>query len=96
MKGDRDNIIRFIAFAGFAKSRTQYASQDGIGCYMNDTTFLSAYGVRDGYNKYGAIACFDPMEGACYRIYTSYNQTWYVYGQCKSSEWKHAKWVWKV
>lgn len=93
-----DYWLTLIAFTGFAAHRTQKieASDDHPGCYyINDVSFLSAYNVRAGYRKYGAIAYFD-NKYCITKIYLSYSGKTYTPNSYIKREWEHAKWCWKV
>eukprot|EP00484_Ammonia_sp_Unknown_P003353 CAMPEP_0197075156 /NCGR_PEP_ID=MMETSP1384-20130603/211469_1 /TAXON_ID=29189 /ORGANISM="Ammonia sp." /LENGTH=843 /DNA_ID=CAMNT_0042513999 /DNA_START=71 /DNA_END=2600 /DNA_ORIENTATION=+ len=93
-----DYWLTLMAFTGFAAHRTQplEPSDEHHGCYyVSDVSFLYAYGVRKGYDKYGAIAYFD--EKYCItKIFVSHTGKTYTPNSYVKAEWNHAKWVWKV
>lgn len=105
VEGDNSDMwITLIAFTGFAAHRTTPMKADEKhpeAYFVNDTTFLSLYGVRNGYEKYGASAYFD-AKYHLKEIYLSDSDTLYkapgkdVVGAATAAQWAHAKWAWKV
>lgn len=109
-EGDLSDMwITLIAFTGFAAHRTVPMKADNEhpdAYFVNDTTFLSDYKVRDGYILYGAAAYFD-AKYHLKEIYLSADDTLYkapgkdengreISGAATAAQWAHAKWAWKV
>ena len=61
--------------------------------YISDFSALSAYGVRRGLERYGAIAYFDKKKNL-HSIYWSHGKKMVYPNEGKI--WEHAKWSWKV
>ena len=105
VEGDASDMwVTLIAFTGFAAHRTvpMKADSDHPDAYfVNDTTFLSDYETRPGYERYGAAAYFD-AKYHLKEIYLSDSDTLYkapgkdVSGAATAAQWAHAKWAWKV
>eukprot|EP00486_Rosalina_sp_Unknown_P006835 CAMPEP_0201574332 /NCGR_PEP_ID=MMETSP0190_2-20130828/18769_1 /ASSEMBLY_ACC=CAM_ASM_000263 /TAXON_ID=37353 /ORGANISM="Rosalina sp." /LENGTH=311 /DNA_ID=CAMNT_0048002451 /DNA_START=60 /DNA_END=992 /DNA_ORIENTATION=- len=103
VEGDASDMwITLIAFTGFAAHRTIPMKADTNhpeAYFVNDTTFLSDYEVKPGYEKYGAAAYFD-SKYHLKEIYLSDSDTLYkapgkdVKGAATAAQWAHAKWAW--
>lgn len=95
-----DVMIRRLAFFGLAAHRTRHnkiSKQKKMKMYVNDTTQLESFAVRDGYLKYGAIAYFDQnyMPSVIYVSHLGHEVIRPADGSY-SYDWELAKWAWKV
>jgi hypothetical protein len=59
--------------------------------WVSDLSYLGAYEVREGFERYGARACFD-AEQRPIAIYWCHAGVWVRPGD---AAWAHAKWVWR-
>mmetsp|Transcript_27025 Transcript_27025/g.44346 ORF Transcript_27025/g.44346 Transcript_27025/m.44346 type:complete len:667 (+) Transcript_27025:2212-4212(+) len=93
-----DYWLTLMAFTGLAAHRTQPMEPDDHHpgcCYVSDVSFLHAYAVRAGYDRYGAIAYFDDKYCVC-KIFVSHSGSTVTPDSYVAADWEHAKWVWKV
>ena len=109
-----DRAIGILAFSGLGSQYTRKVRQDcpyDYGqskyesegenniVYISDFSALSAYGVRRGFERYGAIAYFDKAK--CLKaIYWSHGNKMVYPPKSEDPQerklWEHAKWAWKV
>lgn len=93
-----DAAMSRIGFAGLGALRMLPPASLAPGvevepgtAWVSDLSYLGAYEVREGFERYGARACFD-AEQRPIAIYWSHGATWVRPGD---AGWAHAKWVWR-
>jgi hypothetical protein len=59
--------------------------------WVSDLGYLGAYDVREGFERYGARACFDEAQRPI-AIYWCHGGAWVRPGD---AGWAHAKWAWR-
>ncbi len=88
-----DEAMARIAFAGLGALRTLPITGDDpdAAVWANDWAFMSSLSVREGFERYGAIAYFDSDQRPV-RIHWSHAQRDVRPGD---ADWEHAKWAWR-
>ena len=90
---EKDDTISNIAFFGIGQNYLKKATgKEGIIAYEVDTTVLSKFETRPGYEMYGANAFFG-KDKKLVEIYVSSIKKTVKPGD---KEWQHAKWVWRA
>lgn len=90
---ESDEAMSRLAFAGLGALRLLPVTEpdsDGVA-WVSDMAFMSAFDVRPGFERYGAIAYFD-SEQRPVRIHWCHAHRDVYPGD---PDWSHAKWVWR-
>lgn len=88
-----DEAMARIAFAGIGAYRLARVTEpdpDGA-VWVSDFAFMSSFEVREGFERYGAVAYFDG-EQRLVRIHWCHGHDDVRPGDPR---WEHAKWVWR-
>lgn len=88
-----DEATSRLAFAGLGALRlapVPAGDPDGAA-WVSDWAFLSGFDVREGFERYGAVAWFDEAQRPV-RIHWCHGHRDVRPGD---PEWAHAKWVWR-
>ncbi|MBE9069102.1 hypothetical protein IQ260_20865 [Leptolyngbya cf. ectocarpi LEGE 11479] len=86
-----DKTMSLLAFQGIGSHRLEQVKDDPNAAYRVDLSWMVAFPVREGFERYGACAFFDNNRQLI-RIYTAYNdKTHYP----NAPTWEAAKWCWR-
>ena len=89
---EKDDTISNMAFFGIGQNYLKKATgKEGIIAYEVDTTILSKFETRPGYEMYGANAFFGEDKKLLEIYVSSMGKTI----KPEDEEWMHAKWVWR-
>ena len=88
-----DEAMSRLAFSGLGALRLlPVRGDDPDGAkWVSDLAFMSAFDVRPGFERYGAIAYFDASQRIV-RIHWSHS---HVDVRPGDADWEHAKWAWR-
>jgi len=86
-----DKAMSLIAFQGIGSHRLERTDNDPEAAYRIDFSWMVAFPVREGLERYGACAYFDTHRQLV-RIYTAYNDTTHY---PSDPTWEAAKWCWR-
>ena len=90
---EKDETISELAFFGIGQNYLKKAiGKEGIIAYEVDTTVLSKFETRPGYEMYGANAFFGEDKKLVEIYVSSMGKTI----KPEDKEWMHAKWVWRA
>lgn len=86
-----DHAMSLLTFQGLGAHRLERIEDDPDAAYRVDLSWMIAFPVREGFERYGACAFFD-RNRQLVRIYTAHNdKTHYP----SDNTWEAAKWCWR-
>ena len=87
-----DRAMSLMAFQGLGSHRLERVDDDPEATYIVDLSWMVAFPVREGFERYGACAFFDDNRQIV-RVYTAHNDTTHYRSD---ASWETAKWCWRT
>ncbi|MEO0498701.1 MAG: lipoxygenase family protein, partial [Pseudomonadota bacterium] len=86
-----DKTMSLLAFQGLGSHRLERVNDDPDAAYRVDLSWMVAFPVREGFERYGACAFFN-RDRQPVRIYTAYDDKTH---HPSDPTWEAAKWCWR-